>query len=203
MAVFCEVIIIIIDHCLDWLLIYWFTWHRNFTSSSLCPLQIGTKSARHSFDDLLMPESKCIDQLPALWSYIYCSFMSLKWNILTYFLTAYYHLEQLVIGYSTKNITQTDTRVKKNPDTFCLFLSPSGDRGIGQVSYYNHPIHPVTFWLECWNLRVQTELNYIWWDLSCPQEDVRWFQMFHSCFQMILRCFQMIHRCSQMFSDDP
>ena len=70
MAVFCEVIIIIIDHCLDWLLIYWFMWHRNFTSSSLCPLQIGTKSARHSFDDLLMPESKCIDQLPSLWSYL-------------------------------------------------------------------------------------------------------------------------------------
>ena len=157
MAVFCEVIIIIIDHCLDWLLIYWFMWHRNFTSSSLCPLQIGTKSARHSFDDLLMPESKCIDQLPSLWSYIYCSFMSLKWNILTYFLTAYYHLEQLVIGYSTKNTTQTDTRVKKNHDTFCLFFITVGwSRNWSGLIYPPYP--PRDFLLECWNLLVQTEL---------------------------------------------
>ena len=149
MAVFCEVIIIIIDHCLDWLLIYWFTWHRNFTSSSLCPLQIGIKSARHSFESRIQMHRPTPSTM-----ILYLLFIHV---ILTYFLTAYYHLEQLVIGYSTKNITQTDTRVKKNHDTFCLFLSPSGDRGIGQVSYI-HPIHPVTFWLECWNLLVQTEL---------------------------------------------
>ena len=177
-------------------------WHRNFTSSSLCPLQIGTKSARHSFDDLLMPESECIDQLPSLWSYIYCSFMSLKWNILTYFLTAYYHLEQLVIGYSTKNTTQTDTRVKKNHDTFCLFFITVGwSRNWSGLIYPPYP--PRDFLVGVLKSSCSNWLNYIWWDLSCPQDDVRWFQMSHSCFQMIHRCFQMIHRCSQMFSDDP
>ena len=140
MAVFCEVIIIIIDHCLDWLLIYWFMWHRNFTSSSLCPLQIRTKSGRHSFDDLLMPESKCIDQLPSLWSYIYCSFMSLKWNILTYFLTAYYHLEQLVIGYSTKKYHSNRYQSKEKPwHILPLFITVRWSRNWSSLIYPPYP----------------------------------------------------------------
>ena len=45
-------------------------------------------------------------------------------------------------------------------------LSPSGDLGIGLV-WDNHP-HPTgpTFWSDYWN-PLQTELNYLWWVLSC------------------------------------
>ena len=46
------------------------------------------------------------------------------------------------------------------------FLSPSGDLGIGLV-WDNHPPHQTTtFRSDCWN-PLQTELNHLWWVLSC------------------------------------
>ena len=57
-----------------------------------------------------------------------------------------------------------------------IFLSPSGDLGIGLV-WHNlsgpHPTPP-TFWSHCWN-PLQTELNFLWGVLSCSQDDIRWF----------------------------
>ena len=44
-----------------------------------------------------------------------------------------------------------------------VFLSPSGDLGIGLV-WDNNPT--TTFRFDCWNL-LQTELNHLWWVLSC------------------------------------
>ena len=45
-------------------------------------------------------------------------------------------------------------------------LSPSGDLGIGLV--WDNPTgpDPAAFWSDCWN-PLQTELNYLWWVLSC------------------------------------
>ena len=54
--------------------------------------------------------------------------------------------------------------------------SLSGDLGIGLV-WDNHPPQPPTFWSDCWN-PLQTELNYLWWVLSCSQDDIRCFPMF-------------------------
>ena len=45
-----------------------------------------------------------------------------------------------------------------------VLLSPSGDLGIGLV-WDNHP-DQTTFWSDCWN-PLQTELNHLWWVLSC------------------------------------
>ena len=45
-----------------------------------------------------------------------------------------------------------------------IFLSPSGDLGIGLV-WDNHP-DQTTFRPDCWN-PLQTELNHLWWVLSC------------------------------------
>ena len=56
-----------------------------------------------------------------------------------------------------------------------LFLSPSGDLGIGLV-WDNRigPDHRTTFQSDCWN-PLQSELNYLWGVLSCFQDDIRWF----------------------------
>ena len=40
-----------------------------------------------------------------------------------------------------------------------------------------HPTPPdrtTKFRSDCWN-PLQTELNYLWWVLSCSQDDIRWF----------------------------
>ena len=51
-------------------------------------------------------------------------------------------------------------------------LSTSRDLGIGLV-WDNLSTGP-TSWSDCWN-PLQTELNYLWWVLSCSQDDIRWF----------------------------
>ena len=49
--------------------------------------------------------------------------------------------------------------------------------------------------------------NYLWWVLSCSQNDVRCFQLFHRCFQMfldvldVLRCFWCSQDALKMCSD--
>ena len=56
-----------------------------------------------------------------------------------------------------------------------LFLSPSGDLGIGLVwDNLSNPIPTANFRSDCWN-PLQTELNYLWWVVSCSQDDIRWF----------------------------
>ena len=48
-----------------------------------------------------------------------------------------------------------------------ILLSPSGDLGISLVWHNLSPPHPTaTFRSDCWN-PLQTELNYLWWVLSC------------------------------------
>ena len=56
--------------------------------------------------------------------------------------------------------------------------------GIGlvwDILSYPYP----TFYYECWNL-LQTELNYLWWDLSCSQDDIRCFKMFPDVFSWVV-----------------
>ena len=52
------------------------------------------------------------------------------------------------------------------------FLSPSGDLGIGLVWHNLSPPDP-TFQSDCWN-PLQNELNYLWWVLSCSQDNIKW-----------------------------
>ena len=49
---------------------------------------------------------------------------------------------------------------------------------------YPHPT--TTFRSDCWN-PLQTELNYLWWVLSCSQDDIIWLYMFSD----VLSCFPM------------
>ena len=46
------------------------------------------------------------------------------------------------------------------------FLSPSGDLGIGLVWHNLSNPHRTAFWSDWWN-PPQTELNHLWWVLSC------------------------------------
>ena len=93
-------------------------------------------------------------------------------------------------------------------------LSPSGDLRMvwSEITYPYYPPHP-TFWSECWNF-LQTELNLLWWALSCFQNDVRCSQMFWDDLKMLsiahrlstdnpdeLRMSLDVPRCSQMFLD--
>ena len=67
-----------------------------------------------------------------------------------------------------------------------VLLSLSGDLGIGLVWDNLSLPHRTTFRSECWN-PLQTELKYLWWVLSCYQDDIRWFEMFSD----VLSCFPM------------
>ena len=54
------------------------------------------------------------------------------------------------------------------PQIFIVLLSPSGDLGISLVWHNLSPPDPTTatFRSDCWN-PLQTELNHLWWVLSC------------------------------------
>ena len=75
-------------------------------------------------------------------------------------------------------------------ETISCFLSLSGDLGIGLV-WDNHLIP--------YNISVcilKSCSNYLWWVLSCSQNDVRCSQLFHR-----FRCSDDL-RCLDMFSED-
>lgn len=82
-------------------------------------------------------------------------------------------------------------------ETISCLLS-SGDVGIGLV-WDNHLI---PYNISVWILKFCS--NYLWWVLSCSQNDVRCFQLFHRCFQMFLDVFgvrRMLSRCVQMITN--
>ena len=54
-----------------------------------------------------------------------------------------------------------------------------------------------TMFSDCWN-PLQAELNYLWWVLSCSQDDIRWFR----CFPMFSAVFQCFPTVFQLFSED-
>ena len=55
-----------------------------------------------------------------------------------------------------------------------IILSPSGDLGVALI-WDNHPSTPLAAsWLDRWN-PLPTELNYLWWVLSCFRDDIRSF----------------------------
>ena len=90
--------------------------------------------------------------------------------------------------------------------TISCFLSLFGDLGNGLV-WDNHLLpYNILVWI------LKSCLNYLRWVLSCSQNDVTCFQLFHRCFQMFLdvfgvlrmlsfahRCVQDVFRWSQMF----
>ena len=83
-------------------------------------------------------------------------------------------------------------------ETISCFLSLLGDLGNGLV-WDNHLIpYNILVWI------LKSCLNYLWWVLSCSQNDVRCFQLFHRCFQMFLDVFgvlRMLSRCVQMITN--
>ena len=82
-------------------------------------------------------------------------------------------------------------------ETISCLLS-SGDVGIGLV-WDNHLI---PYNISVWILKFCS--NYLRWVLSCSQNDVRCFQLFHRCFQMFLDVFgvrRMLSRCVQMIAN--
>ena len=62
--------------------------------------------------------------------------------------------------------------------------------------------HLIPYNISVWILKFCS--NYLWWVLSCSQNDVRCFQLFHRCFQMFLDVFgvrRMLSRCVQMIAN--
>ena len=80
---------------------------------------------------------------------------------------------QIVLNVSP--IRQSITLFENEHHFLHIFITvkASGDLGIGLVWHNLYPSDP-SFRSDCWNPH-QTELNYLWWVLSCSQDDIRCF----------------------------
>ena len=128
-------------------------------------LSHAVKSKKLGWRNLTMEMIRDLEKLKRRYSERICFFFSYRWRNETCFCFLFLF--------------------KLKPFRFVLLLSPSGDLGIGLV-WDNHPHPTAAFWSDCWN-PLQTELNYLWWVLSCSQDDIRWFEMF----SIVLSCFPM------------
>ena len=142
-------------------------WYNEFSHSSLpfqtelhilCKIQISSTGNIQSFMDVIKPTNRIV-----ISQVVVISATIPKIGIIFFF-----QIKNLTSWWKKSPIYKLVTKeVKYVLQIFSMFLSPSGDLGIGLV--WDNPTGSdptATFRSDCWN-PVQTELNYLWWFLSC------------------------------------